>query len=153
MVENNSQQQPKPNPALKRLEKLVGKWELKGRTLGSKEDNITGWNTFEWMPGGFFLKSLGEINFKGFIIQSLEIIAYDPKKKTFPSSVYSNMSGDVLPYKWDVQGNTVIHSGLGATYTGTLSEYGTTLMGSWRPDKGTESTDGNAYDAVMTRVE
>jgi hypothetical protein len=153
MVENKSQQQPKPDPALKRLEKLVGKWELKGRTLGSKEDNITGWNTFEWMPGGFFLKSLGEINFKGFIIQSLEIIAYDPKKKTFPSSVYSNMSGDVLPYEWDVQGNTVIHSGLGATYTGTLSEDGTTLTGSWRPDKGTESTDGNAYGAVMIRVE
>jgi hypothetical protein len=31
-----------PDPALKRLEKLVGTWELKGRTLNSTEDNITG---------------------------------------------------------------------------------------------------------------
>ena len=41
---------PTPDPALKRLEKLVGTWELKGRTLHSKEDNITGWTTFGWMP-------------------------------------------------------------------------------------------------------
>ena len=142
-----------PDPALGRLEKLVGTWELKGRTLNSKEDNITGWTTFEWMPGGFFLQSVGEINFNGFIIQSLEIIACDPKRKTFPSSVYSNMSGTVLSYEWDVQGNTVIHAGLGWKYTGTFSEDGTILSGGWRPDEGTESTVGNAYDATMARVE
>jgi Protein of unknown function (DUF1579) len=145
-------QMPVTDPALKRLEKLVGKWELKGRTLDSEEYNISGWTTFEWLLGGFFLQSVGEINFKGFIIKSLEIIAYDPKSKTFPSSVYSNMSGTVLSYVWDVQGNTVRHSGLGAKYTGNISEDGNTLTGGWRADEGTESTDGNAYDAVMTRV-
>jgi len=142
-----------PDPALKRLEKLVGRWNLKGRTLDSKKDNITGWNTFEWLPGGFFLKSFGQIDFKGFVVKGLEIIAYDPKKKTFPSTVYSNLSADVLAYEWDVQGNSVIHSGLGWKYAGTLSEDGNTLTGSWRPDKGTKSTEGNAYDAVMNRIE
>ncbi|GHO85585.1 DUF1579 family protein [Dictyobacter formicarum] len=141
-----------PDPALKRLEKLVGKWELKGRTLTSDEDNITGWTTFEWMPGGFFLKVVGEMNFKGFVMQSLEIIGYDPERKKFSANVYSSMSGDVLSYEWDVQGNTVIHSGSGATYTGTLSEDGQILSGGWRPDAGTASTDGAAYDAIMTRV-
>ena len=142
-----------PDPALGRLEKLVGTWELTGRTLSSKEDNITGWTTFEWMPGGFFLQAVGEINFKGFIMQSLEVIAYDPERKTFPSSVYSSMSGTVLSYEWDVQGNIVIHSGLGATYTGTFSEDGNMLIGGWRPNEGTESTDGATYDATMRRVE
>jgi hypothetical protein len=145
--------QSQPDPALKRLEKLVGTWKLTGRTLSSQEDNITGWTTFEWMPGGFFLKAVGEINFKGFIMQSLEIIAYDQQSKTFPSSVYSSMSGTVFPYQWDVQGNTVIHSGLGATYTGKFSEDGNMLIGGWRPDEGTESTDGSAYDATMIRVD
>lgn len=145
-------QTPAPDPALKRLEKLVGTWTLTGRTLNAAADNITGWTTFEWLPGGFFLKSFGEITFQGILIQSLEIIAYDPKSQTFPSSVYSNLSGDALSYTWDVQGQTIIHSGLGARYTGTLSEDGNTLTGGWRPDDGTESTDGNAYDAVMTRV-
>ena len=144
---------PTPDPALGRLGKLVGTWELTGRTLSSKEDNLTGWTTFEWMPGGFFLQAVGEINFKGFIMQSLEIIAYDPERKTFPSSVYSSMSGTVFSYEWDVQGNTVIHSGLGATYTGTFSEDGNMLIGGWRPNEGTESTDEAAYDATMRRVE
>jgi hypothetical protein len=142
-----------PDPALGCLEKLVGTWELKGRTLSSKEDTITGWTTFEWMLGGFFLKMVGEITFHGSTMQSLEIIAYDPESRTFPASVYSSMSGTVLSYKWDIQGNTVIHSGLGATYTGTFSEDGKMLIGGWRPDEGVESTDGNTYDAVMIRAE
>lgn len=59
MVNNENTQsmhvsRPQPDPALKRLEKLVGTWKLTGRTLSSKEDNITGWTTFEWMPGGIF---------------------------------------------------------------------------------------------------
>jgi len=132
---------------------LVGAWKLKGRTLNANEDNITGWTTFEWMPGGFFLQAVGEITFRGSSMQSLEIIAYDPERKTFPSRVYSSMSGTVLSYEWDVQGNTVIHAGLGSKYTGTFSEDGTILSGGWRPDEGTESTDGNAYDATMVRVE
>jgi hypothetical protein len=142
-----------PDPALKRLEKLVGTWELKGRSLNSTEDNITGWTTFEWLPGGFFLKSVGEIAVNGTSVHALEIIAYDPERKTFPSSVYSSMSGTVLSYEWDVQGATVIHAGLGATYTGTFSEDGGMLSGGWRPDEGTESTDGTAYDAIMIRVD
>jgi Protein of unknown function (DUF1579) len=142
----------RPDPALKRLETLVGKWELKGRTLDSDVDNITGWNTFEWMPGRFFLKSEGEINFKGFLLKALEIIAYDPKRNVFPSNVYSSMSGDVIPYEWDVQGSTLIHSGMGAAYKGTISQDGSTITGGWRPNEGTPETEGAAYDAVMTRV-
>jgi hypothetical protein len=33
-----------------------------------------------------------------------------------------------------------------------ISEDGNTLTGGWRPEEGTESTDGNTDDAVMTRV-
>jgi hypothetical protein len=39
-----AQQAPGPDPALKRLEKFVSMWEMKGRTRA----------TFEWLPGGFF---------------------------------------------------------------------------------------------------
>lgn len=145
-------QMPTPDPALKRLDRLVGKWELIGRTLDSKEDNISGWSSFEWMPGGFFLKVSGEINFKGMNIQSEEIIAYDPASRTFRSSVYSNMSGSVLPYYWDVEGNIVTHWMESAKYTGTLSEDGRTLSGGWRPIEGKEGSENVAYDAVMTRV-
>lgn len=142
-------QMPVPDPALKRLEKLVSTWDIKGRTPDSKEDNITGWMTCEWLPGGFFLKQIGEIDFRGFKVQSLELIGYDPSTQTFPSSVYSNMSGIALPYHWNVQGNNVTHWTEADKYTVTLSEDGKTLSGGWRPVEGKE---GVAYDAVMTRV-
>ncbi len=153
-VNDQTSKQPSgPSPELKRLEKLVGKWNLRGRTPDSKVDNVTGWNAFEWMPGGFFLKSSGEINFGGFTIQSVEIIAYDPASKTFPSSAYTNMSGVVLPYVWDVRGDKVMHWMDTARYTGTFSDGGNTLTGGWRPIDGKTGSGNGAWDAVMTRVD
>lgn len=146
-----TQKAERPDPALKRLEKLVGTWNLKGRTLDSRKYNILGWSTFDWLPGEFFLKSFGEISFRGFSVTGLEIIGYDQKKKTFSSTVYSNLSGEAHAYEWNVQGNSIVHSGLGWKYSGVLSNDGNTLTGSWRPDKGTKDVEGNSYDAVMTR--
>jgi hypothetical protein len=47
------------------------------------------------------------IDFIGLQIDSLEVIGYDPETDTFPSTVYSNFSPEPLPYKWDVEGDTV----------------------------------------------
>jgi hypothetical protein len=80
MADLNKTQIPEPDPAFKRLEKLIGRWELKGRTPDSPDNNISGRNNFEWILEGFFLKSEGEINFKGSTVKSLKIIAYDPDK-------------------------------------------------------------------------
>jgi len=38
---------PQPDPALKRLEPLVGSWKLKGHLTGSSEETITGRATFK----------------------------------------------------------------------------------------------------------
>src|SRR2546425_1228157 len=115
---------PTPDPALRRLEKLVGTWRITGRTLDSQDDNISGRVTIEWLPGGFFLQQRGEMDFMGFKMQSLELIGYDPSTKAFSSYVYSNMGGVPLPYQWDVQGDIVTHWTEGSKYTGTFSEDG-----------------------------
>jgi Protein of unknown function (DUF1579) len=152
--DENSQpmQLPTPDPALKRLERLVGTWSIKGRTLGSQEDNISGRVVIEWLPGGFFLQQRGEMEFKGFRVESLELVGYDPSTQAFSSCVYSNMGGVPQRYQWDVQGDEVTHWTDGSKYTGTFSEDGTVLSGGWRPDDGKEGPDNAAYDAVMIRV-
>ena len=152
--ENAQQMQTStPDPALKRLEKLVGTWSIKGRTLDSQDDNISGWVTIEWLPGGFFLQQLGEMEFMGSKIHSLEIVGYDPSTKAFFSNVYSNMAGVPAPYEWDVQGNVVTHWTEESKYTGILSEDGNILSGGWRPEEGKEGPENVAYDATMTRVD
>jgi Protein of unknown function (DUF1579) len=145
---------PGPDPALKRLERFVGTWNVTGRTLDSNQDNVSGRFSFEWLPGGFFLQQRTELNFAGYQVQGLEVIRYDPATDKFPSTVYSSMVGVPIPYEYDVQGDQVrIRTELngGATYTGSFSADGNSGSGGWRPDEG--AGPGNvAYDITTTRV-
>ena len=149
---SSNAQLPKPHPALKRLEKLVGMWKLTGRTFDSKKDNISGKVTIEWLPGGFFLQMRGMIRMEEFEVQSLEIVGYDAATKTFSATVYSNVDGTPAKYYWQVKGDRVTHWTKGSKYTGTFSKDGQTLSGGWRPDKGRKETSESSYDAVMRRV-
>ncbi len=146
---------PEPDPALKRLDGFIGTWSIKGRTLDFKVDNVSALTTFEWLPGGFFLKQSFKADFMGMKIQSLELIGYDPMSDIFPSLVYSNLAGVSIPYQWDVKGkNVTITTDLagGARMTGNISEDGNTFSGGWRPNPGTEGSGNVAYDFVGTRV-
>lgn len=139
---------PGPDPALKRLDRFVGTWNMKGRTLGSDEDNVAGKVSFEWLPGGFFLQQRVELNFSGYDIKGLEVIGYDPSTDTFPSTVYSSMIGVPIPYTWKVDGNEITirtELGGGATYHGTWAKDGKSMKGGWRPDEGADPTN-IAYD-------
>ncbi len=142
----------KPDPALKRLEKLVGTWELTGRTLGAKQDDISGRVVVDWLPGGFFLEQRGEMEIMGVKVASLEVLGYDAETDTFLSVVFSNLDGVPAAYRWDVRGDVVTHWAAGAKFTGKFSEDGNTLAGGWRPDAGIEPNAGNTYDEIMTRV-
>jgi hypothetical protein len=148
------QQPPRPDPALKRLEPFVGTWDMRGRTLDSDVDNVVGRATFEWLPGGFFLQQRIALTFMGHEIQSLEVIGYDPASGTFPSTVYPNMIGTPLPYRWEVRDNglTIRTDTIGATFHGTWSEDGTGFSGGWRPDAGREGPGNVAYDISGRRA-
>jgi Protein of unknown function (DUF1579). len=158
MSDDNAQAQqgPRPDPALKRLEKFIGTWEMKGRTLNSKEDNVLGRATFEWLPGGFFLQQRIELNFMGMQLRSLELVGYDLQTQTFASNVYSNMSPMPLPYKWDVQDDSltisVAYGPLDATFKGKFSKDGKSFSGGWRPNPGADETINVPYDIEGTRV-
>jgi hypothetical protein len=147
---------PQPDPELKRLDRLVGRWTMEGNLVGSDETNIKGETEFRWLPGGFFLEQRGHIDFMGLQIDSLELIGYDAETKSFPSTVYSNFSPEPLPYKWDVQGDTVTisvsYGQLDATFTGSWREDGT-FSGGWRPNPGADETVNAPYDVSGRRIE
>ncbi len=153
---NENAQEPRPDPALKRLEKFTGSWVMKGRTLNSAEDNVMGQATFEWLPGGFFLQQRIELNFMGMELHSVELIRYDPETQSFPSLVYSNMSPMPLPYKWEVQDDTltisVAYGPMDATFKGKFSKDGNRFSGGWRPNPGADETINVPYDIEGTRV-
>jgi Protein of unknown function (DUF1579) len=140
---------PQPDPALKRLDRFVGRWSMEGHVVESDETNIKGETSFRWLPGGFFLEQHTQLNFMGLEIDSLELIGYDPETDTFPSTVFSNLSPSPLPYRWDVKGDTVTiavsYGPLDATFTGAWREDGT-FSGGWRPNPGADETINVPYD-------
>ena len=146
---------PQPDPALKRLDRLVGSWKMEGNLVGSDEKNITGETTFRWVAGGFFLEQRVRIDFMGLEIDSVELIGYDPETDSFPSTVYSSFSPVPLPYHWDARGDdvtiSVSHGPLDSTFTGSWREDGT-FSGGWRPNPGADETVNVPYDIAGTRV-
>jgi Protein of unknown function (DUF1579) len=147
---------PQPDPALRRLDRLVGRWSMEGNLVGSDEKNITGETAFRWLPGGFFLEQRVRIDFVGLQIDALELIGYDAETDTFPSTVYSNFSPDPLPYRWDVREDavtiTVSYGQLDATFTGSWRQDGT-FSGGWRPNPGADETVNVPYDIGGGRLE
>lgn len=148
---------PKPDSALKRLDRMVGTWEMTGHLVGSDEENIRGEATFQWLDGGFFMQQDVNIDFVGAIhIKSRELIGYDAERNVFPSHVYSNLAGVPLPYTWDVQGDSlkisVSYGPLDATFTGTFGENGDSFAGGWRPNPGADVNINVAYDIRAERV-
>ncbi len=143
-----------PHPALKRLQPLIGTWRITGRTLGASQDDVRGQVVIAWIAGGQFQEQRGEIEIvaTALKVRAVEVIGYDPKTDTFPSTVYGSLSGEPTTYGWDVRGSVVTHWTKGSKYTGTLSPDGKTVSGGWRADDGSTSP-GASYDAVMTKVE
>lgn len=150
-------QVPTPDPALLRLDRFVGTWTMEGHLVGSDETTIKGQATYRWLPGGFFLEQDVDLDFMGLEIQSHELIGYDPATGTFPSTVYSNLSPTPLPYRWEVEGETVkisvSYPPLNATFTGRFEDDGQTFSGGWRPNPGADETANVAYDISGHRVE
>jgi Protein of unknown function (DUF1579) len=150
MADDMQAQLPTPDPALKRLDRYVGTWSMEGHLPGSDEIMIKGETTFRWLPGGFFLEQHLAMNFLGMDLDSVELIGYEPETGTFPSTVYSNISPQPLPYRWEIEGDsvkiTVSYGPLDATFTGRFSGDGQSFDGSWRPNPGADETVNVAYD-------
>jgi hypothetical protein len=151
---------PTPDAALKRLERLVGTWTLKGRPLGSQRDSVTGTTRFNWLhdPAGrsFFLQQDMQMDYDGQLIKSHELIGFDGKTGTFGSLVFSNMAPDPWPYTWDLQGDdlviTIRKDPMNATFKARFAADGNSFSGGWRPNPGADEVVNAPYDVITTRV-
>ena len=154
------QESPKPDPSLKRLDRLVGTWDMRGRPVGAEKDSITGTTTFAWVHGAvgtsFFLQQDMDMDYAGTRIKSREIIGHDPKTKAFTSYVYSNMAPDPWPYQWDVDGDaltiSITYGEMNATFRGRFSPDGLSFSGGWRPNPGADEKINAPYDVTVTRT-
>lgn len=146
-----------PEPArktkLEMLEPLVGKWNIRGRSIDANEDDILGESVISWSPDGAFLEQRSFLRMGTQEIHALEVIGCDLTSDVFPAWVFSEGAPEPLRYSWRIEGDLLVHQGLGATFRGRLSPDRRTIRGAWRPDDPTNPLPGSAYDAVMSRVD
>ena len=140
------QEAPEPSPALRRLGRLVGTWELSG--------DVGGRVTYEWMVGGFFL--IQRVNFleeDGSTSTGMEVIGHERPLGEEPSADVKSRSysdtGGTLDYTYELEDDTLTiwfdERGSPAYYEGTMSEDGNKLTGAWH-------YPGGGYEAISTRV-
>jgi hypothetical protein len=150
----------KPNVALKRLNRLAGKWKMTGRPIGSKEDTIKGTTTFKWLHGregkSFYLVQDMKLDYAGTLIKSHEIIGYNAKTRAFSSNVYSNMAEESWPYEWEIKGNDITisikYGKMNARFKGKFSSDGDSFSGGWRPNPGADKNINAPYDVTAKRI-
>ncbi len=144
---------PQPNPALKRLDVIVGTWDLKGRESGP-DGEVYGQMAFEWLEGGYYLVQRVGIDYIGRKIEGVEYIGYDESNEVLKSYFFSNhgpgpFGGIALEYVWEVGDDTLTiwggFVGSPASFKGTFSDDHNTITGRWE-------WPGGGYEATMTRA-
>jgi hypothetical protein len=148
----SQQEKSKPDPALKRLDVLVGDWKLSGSAADENGRQITGETHGEWILGGYFMKLTGTIRFEGMTVEAIQIIGYDPESDTFPATAFARGSSKGVPYTINIRGQTFEHFHKDATYHGKISDDGNVIEGGWRPNEGVKPNESNNYDMTMTRL-
>ena len=140
-------EQPKPNPDLKNLDRLVGIWKQSG--------GVEGEIVYEWAEGGFFLIQRVDLVQDGQKIKGIEVIGHEQVFGAEPSQdiksrFYSFLDGMTLDYVYEIEGDTLTiwggERGSPAYYKGQFSKDGKTITGSWT------YPGGGGYQSVSIRM-
>ncbi|MDV3222293.1 hypothetical protein [Intrasporangium sp.] len=137
---------PEPSPALRALDRLVGRWAVSGGAEGTV--------SYEWMEGGYFLLQRVHLAQFGQAVEGLEIIGNLRPFGEHPSadvhSRFYDNTGNTLDYVYEIEGDTLRiwagEKGSPAYYTGTFDDGDRTVSGSW------VYPGGGGYESTMTRV-
>ena len=80
-----------PDPEVRRLGAIVGRWRSEGHVVGTLQVPVTGTDVYEWAPGGFFLVHHVDVTVGDRSVRAIEIIGErDPDSGAFIARAYDN---------------------------------------------------------------
>ncbi len=138
----------RPDAELRRLDKLVGRWELTGDASGTV--------SYEWMDGGFFLLQHLDIEQAGHAIKGMEVIGRllpfgaEAPGEEIRSRFYGE-GGETYDYVYEISedGKTLTiwggERGSPAYYKGSFNDDATINRGAW-------VWPGGGYQATMRKL-
>jgi Protein of unknown function (DUF1579) len=122
-----------PSPEIQRLHLFVGKWKTEGETHASADApavKVAFMDTYEWMPGKFFLVHRADGQIGNEQLNTLEFIGYDPSSQTYTCHSFdSRGNSDLFQANfrdpiWTIEGKS-------SRFTGMFATSGHTLTGKW----------------------
>lgn len=134
-----------PNPDLKSLEKLIGRWKVSGEAEGEI--------SYAWMEGGFFLMQRFDLDHGGRMVKGIEVIGHEQNFGAEPSAdiksrIYDN-DGNTFEYVYELAGDTLTiwggEKGSPSYYRGKFNADGSVLTGGW-------VWPGGGYETISTKV-
>ena len=120
-------------PAHDRLNIFVGTWHTVGEILGGEAGEpmaLRATDTYEWLPGGYFLIHHVDGTVDGQPVQTLEVIGHDPERGDYFSQSYDN-AGSVASYRARLEGGRWQIIGEHERFDGEFAEGGRVLRGQW----------------------
>jgi len=122
-------------PVLKHLGALNGKWKVNGSIKDEPDTKIKGWESYEWMKGGFFMIMRWKIVTKQKkhkdVDRGMMVIGLDDKTKGCTGRSYGS-SGTVTDYKINVQKGNFGIKGTDYVFEGTFSKDRKSVEGTWK---------------------
>jgi hypothetical protein len=135
-----------PNPALKPLSPLVGKWKTVGTHPLVPGTTFHGHTSFEWIEGGAFLLMHSEIDEPG-IPSAVAVFGSDDSADAC-FMLYFDERGVSRKYEATLRNNTWRWwrnaPGLSQRFTGTFTDDGLSIIG-----KGELSRDGSTWEGDL----
>ena len=128
-----------PSPELQLLNIFVGKWHIEGLSYGAGQtkenpyDSPVRWageETYEWLPGGFFLICHRQGQIGDAVINAIETIGYDAANQTYPSQVFDNY-GRIHLGQRSVHDGVWLYTGIEYRTTYEFSNDGNTIAIHW----------------------
>jgi hypothetical protein len=128
------------------LDKFLGKWTTVGKIPASDttpEIKISGTDTYEWLPGEFFLLHKVDVIVGDNKNETFEIIGYDRQKNLYTMQHYDNkgnsgiMTANCNDGVWTILGENL-------RFTGGFKNHDKEFSGIWQ-----QSSDGENWTHLM----
>ena len=115
------------------LNKFAGRWHTEGVVLPTAKHaaiEVKGTDTYEWLPGNFFLLHKVDVLMGDDHVQTLEVIGFDESANHFTMQSYDNKGNSTLMTATHVD-DLWIFKGESLLFRGKFSENDTVLSGVW----------------------
>lgn len=150
----SSHSTPTPNPALQRLEALIGRWNIDITLPTDPPIRVSARAVFEWMEGGFFVVHRSEADAPEFP-KGMSIIGADDSTDAY-SMLYSDSRGVFRLYEMSLRDGVWklwrTAPQFSQRFEGTFSEDGRTITAYWQLSRD-DAAWQHDFDLVYTKVE